>query len=71
MLPATLLCVSSLVIASSPPREADDLFRRGRDLLRANKPEEACPLLERSQGLEPALGTKRNGKPWPEIAPTS
>jgi hypothetical protein len=40
--------------------EAERLFRQAKPLLDAGRYEEACPKLERSQALDPALGTEFN-----------
>jgi hypothetical protein len=40
--------------------EAERLFRQARALMSQQRVLEACPLLERSQALEPALGTLLN-----------
>ncbi len=39
---------------------ADRLFREGRELLKQGKYDEACPKLEQSHRLDPALGTLLN-----------
>jgi hypothetical protein len=55
----TLLCL----LAAQPgpnPTEADQLFVRARDLMKKGHTAEACPLLEKSQSLDPALGTLLN-----------
>jgi hypothetical protein len=46
------------VLTASPT--ADEAFRQGRDLMKAGHAAEACPLLEKSYALEPALGTLLN-----------
>lgn len=46
--------------AARPPTEAEQLFRDGRDLGSQGRWQEACPLLERSQALDPAVGTQFN-----------
>lgn len=46
--------------ARPPPSEADKLFTQARTLLGQKKYAEACPLLEKSHQLEPALGTLLN-----------
>lgn len=40
--------------------EAERLFRQAKPLLDAGRYDEACPKLERSQALDPALGTEFN-----------
>jgi tetratricopeptide (TPR) repeat protein len=40
--------------------EASAMFQRGRDLAKAGRYAEACPLFDRSYALEPALGTALN-----------
>lgn len=40
--------------------DAEELFRRAKGLMAANKDEEACPLLEESQRLDPQMGTLLN-----------
>jgi hypothetical protein len=42
------------------PSEATALFARGRELIKAGKPRDACPLFEHSLRLAPALGTELN-----------
>lgn len=44
----------------SPSSSAEALFREGQALLEAGDAERACPKLEASQKLEPALGTLLN-----------
>ncbi|MEO8554961.1 MAG: hypothetical protein ABI678_33510, partial [Kofleriaceae bacterium] len=39
---------------------ADDHFKRGRELLKVGKFREACEQFEKSQALDPALGTQFN-----------
>lgn len=39
---------------------AQELFDRGRALVKAGRPSEACPLFEKSQELDPGLGTEFN-----------
>lgn len=50
----------SLLLAAGTPTEAEKLFGEGRAALKAQKVSEACRLFERSQQLEPALGTLLN-----------
>jgi hypothetical protein len=45
---------------SANAQQAEALFQRARALLKADVPAEACPLLEKSHALDPALGTLMN-----------
>lgn len=47
-------------IASADGSEADTAFKKGRELLKDGKYAEACEQFERSQQLDPALGTLFN-----------
>lgn len=62
-----LLTTAALVLATSSARgddaaarAAEVLFSEGRELMRVEKFEEACPKLARSQELTPAVGTLLN-----------
>jgi hypothetical protein len=58
--------LSMAVLLASPPsdltpaQQAEALFQRARALLKADVPADACPLLEKSHALDPALGTLMN-----------
>ncbi len=55
---ATFLLVARLASAQqSNEASAQALFERGRDLYRAGKAEQGCPLLAESERLDPATGT--------------
>jgi hypothetical protein len=60
------LCSAASALAAPPAPQppptqtAEQLFKRARDLLAAKKFSEACPLFEKSQAMEPALGTLLN-----------
>lgn len=41
-------------------KQADELFQEGRKLMREGRLDEACPILEKSQELDPAGGTLLN-----------
>jgi thioredoxin-like negative regulator of GroEL len=64
-LPAAALLATSLVLAPTLAR-ADDtagaqaLFNDGKKLMTSGKYADACPKLEESQRLAPAIGTKFN-----------
>lgn len=61
--PCCLTLLAATALAAEPARpqsEADHLFTRARGLLAQKKFAEACPLLEKSHKLEPALGTLLN-----------
>ncbi len=49
-----------ILVLSAAPTEAERLFAEGRAKFKAEKVAEACRLFERSQQLEPALGTLLN-----------
>jgi serine/threonine-protein kinase len=57
------LALTPLLIAghasaqSADPEQADALFQEGRALLKAGKPDQACPKFLESQRLDPATGT--------------
>ncbi len=58
-----LLCVSPAAFAQSPASstaEADRLFAEAASLAEAGRYAEACPKLERSLALDPAIGTEYN-----------
>lgn len=58
---ATVLAVTSIAAAEPAPREdAGALFQQARELAKAGKYDEACPLFDRSYALDPALGTAIN-----------
>jgi serine/threonine-protein kinase len=46
--------------AQESRREAQALFESARELIGAGRYAEACPLLERSQALDPGIGTRFN-----------
>src|SRR5262245_48244210 len=46
--------------ASPETLSADKLFLEGRALIRQGKPQDACPMLERSHRLQPTLATLLN-----------
>ena len=59
-----LVCLAWLMTASQAfadkLTDAEQLFRRAKSLMAANKHGEACPLLEESQRLDPQMGTLLN-----------
>jgi hypothetical protein len=62
---ARLSVLITFVLALGAPRgaradEAAELFARGRELVRAGKHAEACPLFEQSFRLAPGIGTELN-----------
>jgi hypothetical protein len=52
-----VLSTCHVACAQSNEASAEALFEQGRDLLRAGKAAQACPLLAESQRLDPAGGT--------------
>lgn len=50
----------ALVIATAPLTEAEQQFRKGRDLLKSGQVSQACTAFEKSHALEPALGALLN-----------
>ena len=54
------LVSSSVAVADDADVEATALFEKARELTKAGKEKEACPMFERSQHLVPALGTELN-----------
>jgi hypothetical protein len=54
---AALVSITSALPASASPEEAERLFESGKKLLAERKLDEACPLLARSQEMDPADGT--------------
>ncbi len=54
-----LVLVASAV-ASADPTEADVAFKKGRDLMKAGKYVEACAQFDKSETLDPQLGTQFN-----------
>ncbi|MEO8701130.1 MAG: tetratricopeptide repeat protein [Kofleriaceae bacterium] len=57
------LVVAAMVVSTTARAEPDDagaLFERGRELVKAGKHADACPLFEQSLKLVPALGTELN-----------
>lgn len=59
-MPFLLAIAVAVVSASGNPKEADALFKQARALIKEGKSAQACPLLERSHLLDPALGTLLN-----------
>ncbi|MBX7115777.1 MAG: hypothetical protein K1X64_15725 [Myxococcaceae bacterium] len=57
---AWALLLSAAPAGASKTSEAEHLFNKGRELMRANRASEACPLFEKSHQLDPALGTLLN-----------
>lgn len=58
---ASRLVIGVLAVASvAHASPADDAFKRGRELLKAGRFREACDQFEKSQALDPALGTLYN-----------
>jgi hypothetical protein len=54
------IAVAAVSAAAPNPKEADALFKQARTLIKEGKSAQACPLLERSHALDPALGTLLN-----------
>lgn len=57
------LLLAILLTAAPPatnPKEADALFAKARALMKEGNSAQACPLLEQSHALDPALGTLLN-----------
>jgi hypothetical protein len=57
------ITLAASTAASTPaanPKEADDLFKKARALIKEGKQAQACPLFEKSHALDPALGTLLN-----------
>jgi len=59
-----LVCLAWVLTTSQASADkmtdAEELFRRAKGLMAANKHGEACPLLEESQKLDPQMGTLLN-----------
>ncbi len=59
-----LVALALLLSAASPApgktSDAERLFNKGRELMRANRASDACPLFEKSHQIDPALGTLLN-----------
>ncbi|MDQ3368665.1 MAG: hypothetical protein M3680_24820 [Myxococcota bacterium] len=55
-----LLALSAGTAAAQTPTPADAAFKRGRELLKAGKPADACVEFEHSNKLDPQLGTAFN-----------
>lgn len=60
LLALVLVMVAGSAWAAKPPSEADRLFTQARALMAKGNYAEACPMLEKSRALEPALGTLLN-----------
>ncbi len=56
---ALIVCVAARAHAQAPS-EADVAFKKGRELLKAGKYAEACVEFEKSESLDPQLGTRYN-----------
>ncbi|MBX3230890.1 MAG: hypothetical protein KIT84_40580 [Labilithrix sp.] len=56
---AVALCASGVARADKMT-DAEELFRRAKQLMTEKKDKEACPLLEESQKLDPQMGTLLN-----------
>src|SRR5207249_214803 len=56
---AVVLALAHLALAK-PSSEADEAFKRGRDLAKTGDYAGACKAFERSQELDPQLGTLFN-----------
>jgi hypothetical protein len=59
-LAALLIVVPAQARADASGKEADVLFNEGRALMLQNNYAEACPKLERSEALDPGIGTALN-----------
>jgi tetratricopeptide (TPR) repeat protein len=55
-----LACAASAQVSDEDSQAADRLFTQGRQLMRAKRFAEACEAFERSQKLDPGLGTLLN-----------
>lgn len=55
-----LVAFAAPAAAQAPPSDADVAFKKGRDLLKAGKYAEACVEFEKSEALDPQLGTRFN-----------
>jgi hypothetical protein len=60
MLPAAAIALLLAAGANDKSARAEALFQKARQLLKADQAAEACPLLEKSHALDPALGTLMN-----------
>jgi hypothetical protein len=54
------LALAARAASADDASEATELFKQGRELTRAGKDKEACPLFEKSMKLVPAIGTELN-----------
>jgi hypothetical protein len=54
------IALAASVARAQAPNEADVAFKKGRDLLKAGKYVEACAEFEKSEHLDPQLGTRFN-----------
>ncbi len=60
-MPLAVILTAALAAApKSSAQQADALFSAARALLQSGRAADACPLLEKSQALDPALGTQLN-----------
>jgi hypothetical protein len=55
-----IVVAAGIAHAQGNPTAADDAFKQGRELFKDNKFDEACVQFERSQQLDPAMGTLFN-----------